>query len=74
MFCVVKSFQFSPSKLRLRAMTVSMAASTTIAPCSLSVNDIAARYKVIQYGQDGLASSFDMENQDTKYAIEQLYI
>jgi hypothetical protein len=70
MFCVVKSFQFSPSKLRLRAMTVSMAASTTIAPCSLSVNDIAARYKVIQYGQDGSASSFEMENQDTKYAIE----
>jgi hypothetical protein len=59
------------TSLKLRISTIRMnSADREETMRTLDVNDIAGRYKVIQYGQGGEVGSFELSNQDNKYATE----
>ena len=69
----VKSFRpiRCVSAPKLRATSVD---AGTVSKPTLPVDEIAMRYKVIQFGQAGAPGDFELENQDTAFANELIKI
>lgn len=69
----VKSFRpiRCVSAPKLRATSVD---AGTVSKPTLPVDEIAMRYKVIQFGQTGAPGDFELENQDTAFANELIKI